>query len=159
MKPRIEKTQATKLIGNKIRMSFVNNETGKLWQKFMPKRKAIINLVGTELYSVELYDIHFFKNFDPSKEFEKWAAVKVSDFENVPTDMDTLVIPSGEYAVFHYKGKPSEAQATYQYIYSQWLPNSGYELDNRPHFALMGEKYKGEHPESEEEFWIPVREK
>ncbi|HLT33108.1 MAG TPA: GyrI-like domain-containing protein, partial [Aquaticitalea sp.] len=51
----------------------------------------------------------------------------------------------------------SNLKFTYQYIYGQWIPNSEYELDDRPHFALMGEKYKD--PESEEEFWIPIRKK
>ncbi len=158
MEPRIEKIEETKLIGNKTKMSFVNNKTMELWQSFMPKRKEVTNPLGTELYSVELYnDRMFFKNFDPTKEFEKWAAIKVSEFDNVPNGLETLIIPKGEYAVFHYKGKPSEAQGTYQYIYGQWIPNSEYELDDRPHFALMGEKYKGEDPESEEEFWIPIR--
>ena len=160
MEPRIEKIEETKLIGNKTKMSFVNNKTMELWQSFMPKRKEVNNPVGTELYSVELYnDRMFFKNFDPTKEFEKWAAIKVNEFDNVPNGLETLIIPKGEYAVFHYKGKPSEAQSTYQYIYGQWMPNSEYDLDDRPHFALMGEKYKGEDPESEEEFWIPIRKK
>jgi AraC family transcriptional regulator len=38
-----------------------------------------------------------------------------------------------------------------------WLPDSGFELDNRPHFAVMGEKYKRDDDASEEEIWIPVR--
>jgi len=160
MEPRIEKIEATKLIGNKTNMSFVNNKTMELWQSLMPRRKEITNSVGTELYSVELYnDRMFFKNFDPTKEFEKWAAIKVNEFDDVPDGLETLIIPKGKYAVFHYKGKPSEAQSTYQYIYGQWMPNSEYELEDRPHFALMGEKYKGEDPESEEEFWIPIRKK
>jgi AraC family transcriptional regulator len=160
MQPRIEKTGEIKLIGKKINMSFANNQTGKLWQSFMPRRKEITNPKGSELYSVEVHnDPGFFKKFDPTKEFEKWAAIAVNDFSNVPTDMSTLTIPGGDYAVFLYKGKPSEAQATYQFIYAQWIPNSEYELDGRPHFALMGEKYKGEDPESEEEIWIPIRKK
>lgn len=141
-------------------MSFVSNRTMELWKNFMPRRKEITNAVGTELYSVELYNgTGFFENFNPANEFEKWAAVEVSNFDSLPEGMDTLIIPEGEYAVFHYKGKPSEAQETYRFIYSQWIPGSAYKLDNRPHFALMGEKYKGEDPESEEEFWIPVTKK
>jgi AraC family transcriptional regulator len=160
MNPRIEKIEETKLIGNRTKMSFVRNKTMELWQSFMPRRQDITNSLGAELYSVELYnDPTFFENFDPTREFEKWAAVKVKDFDNVPNDLDTLIIPSGAYVVIHYKGKPSEAQKVYQYIYGQWIPGSKYELDNRPHFALMGEKYKGEHPESEEEFWIPIRQR
>lgn len=160
MDPRIEIPGETKLVGIRTNMSFVHNKTAMLWQRLMPKRKEITNSVGTELYSVEVFnDPMFFKNFDPIREFEKWAAVKVKDFDSVPGDMEKLVIPSGMYVVFLYKGKPSEGQQTYQYIYSQWIPGSEYVLDNRPHFALMGEKYKGEHPESEEELWIPIRKK
>ncbi len=73
--------------------------------------------------------------------------------------MDQLVIPEGLYAVFSYVGKPSEAQAFFKYIYGSWLPGSDYLLDNRPHFALMGKDYKGEDPDSKEEFWIPVKTK
>jgi AraC family transcriptional regulator len=32
-------------------------------------------------------------------------------------------------------------------------------LDNRPHFEILGEKYKQGSPDSEEEIWIPVKEK
>ena len=71
--------------------------------------------------------------------------------------MQSLTIPEGLYAVFPYQGKPSEAMETFRYIYSDWLPNSEYEMDDRPYFALMGAKYKGEHPESEEEFWVPIK--
>ena len=158
MEPEIEQIEETKLIGNKGKMSFVNNKTRELWQGFMPRRREITNSVSSDLYSVEIYDNPmFFKNFDPAREFEKWAAVKVSEFDNVPAGLETLIIPGGKYAVFHYKGKPGDAQGTYQYIYGQWIPNSEYELDDRPHFALMGEKYKGDDPESEEDFWIPIK--
>lgn len=157
MNPRIETLTEKKLLGNKTQMSLANNKTRELWQSFMPKRREISQVKGTELYSVERYPgTAFFQNFNPMAEFEKWAAVEVESFDSIPAGMESLIIPSGQYAVFHYKGKPSQAQATYQYIFSQWLPGSAYSLDNRPHFALMGEKYKGEHEDSEEEFWIPV---
>jgi len=160
MEPRIETLKETKLIGKKVKMSFANNKTQGLWQSFMPRRTEIKNSVGPELYSVEIYGgAEFFMDFSPVKEFEKWAAIQVGDFDTIPENMDILVIPEGQYAVFHYKGKPSEAQSTYQYIYGTWIPNSAYTLDERPHFALMGEKYKGGHPESEEEFWVPIKEK
>lgn len=32
-----------------------------------------------------------------------------------------------------------------------------YEIDFRPHFEILGEKYKNNDPGSEEEVWIPVR--
>jgi AraC family transcriptional regulator len=160
MKPTIKNLEEIKVIGNNSKMSFANNKTVVLWQNYMQRRNEIKNSIGTDLYSVEVYnDTGFFKSFNPMKKFEKWAAIRVSDFDIVPENMNKLTIPSGKYAVFHYKGKPSEAQATYQFIYGQWLPNSEYVLDNRPHFALMGENYKGKHPNSEEELWIPIKRK
>jgi len=126
----------------------------------MPGRTQIKNRIGEELYSVEVYkDSSFFENFDQNKVFEKWAAVPVSNHQSIPDGMEPFVIPKGLYAVCKYKGKGSEAQKTYQYIFTKWIPNSDYELDNRPHLAIMGEKYKNEDPDSEEELWIPIREK
>ena len=160
MQPKIEMLEEKKLIGQKLRMSLAHNKTGELWRSFMPRRGEIKNPAGPELFSVEVFgDPDYFRNFDPAREFEKWAAVAVADFETVPEGMESLIVPAGLYAVFHYKGRPSEAQPTFQYIYGQWLPASGYLLDNRPHLAVMGAKYKGEDPESEEDLWIPVQKK
>jgi AraC family transcriptional regulator len=58
--------------------------------------------------------------------------------------------------VFIHHGPASEAIITYTYIFQTWLPGSEFRLDDRPHFAMMGEKYKDENPNSEEEIWIPV---
>lgn len=156
--PRIETLTDTKLIGKKLTMSFANDRTIELWQSFSPRRKEITNSVNSYLYSAAIYPTtSFFEQFNPNAEYEKWAAVEVSDYDSIPNEMEILTIPAGEYAVFHYKGKPSDAQETFQYIYGEWLPNSEYELDARPYFALMGDKYKGENPDSEEEFWVAVR--
>ncbi len=145
------------LAGKRIKMSFAENKTFGLWQSFMPIRNTIGNGVGTELYSIEIYPPDFFKGLNPAAFFEKWAAVEVTDFDSLPADMETLATPGGLYAVFNYKGLASDAPAFYQYIFNSWLPTSGYQLDNRPHFAVMGEKYKNNDPNSEEELWIPVK--
>ena len=117
-----------------------------------------MNRVNSDLYAVDIYPVaNFYEKFDPTKEYEKWATIEVSDFNTAPKDMEKLIIPKGLYAVFHYRGKPSEAHETFKFIYGVWLPNSAYVLDDRPYFALMGKKYKGEDPASEEEFWIPIK--
>jgi AraC family transcriptional regulator len=159
MEARIENSAEKKFIGKRLQMSFSNNKTFKLWSSFMPRRKEISNSIGKELYSIEIYNPAFLDNSDPDNIFEKWAAMEVSDFQFVPAGMEKLVTPEGLYAVFLHKGPASEGPKTYQYIFQSWLSNSKYELDNRPHFAIMGEKYKNEDPASEEELWIPIRPK
>jgi AraC family transcriptional regulator len=155
--PTIQTLPVTHLIGHHLTLSLANNRTAELWRSFMPRRREVVNAVGNELYSMQLYSEDHFVNFNPSTEFEKWAAVPVTGFDAVPYGMETFTIPEGTYAVFHYKGAPENGAEVFGYIFQQWLPQSGYELDNRPHFEVLGEKYKNGSPGSEEEIWIPVR--
>jgi AraC family transcriptional regulator len=123
----------------------------------MSEKKNITQVVGNELCSVEIYDSTFFENFDPMKSYEKWAAVEVTSLESVPVHLEQLIIPEGLYAIFLYKGLASEAATFYRYIFQAWLPASGFVLDDRPHMAIMGDKYRRDDPFSEEEILIPVR--
>lgn len=50
------------------------------------------------------------------------------------------------YAVFVYKGNGAIAPAFFESIYSNWLPNSIYELADRPHFEILGENIKNTVP-------------
>lgn len=156
MEYRIETLTETYLIGMKKDMSYKNNKTKELWQSFMPRVSEIQNRSNNSLYSVEVYPNNFFDSFDVDQVFEKWAAVKVNELNALPKQMIPYIVPGGTYLVFNYKGKASDAAPFYQKIFSHWLPKSPYKLDSRPHIAIMGEKYKGEHPESEEEIWIPI---
>jgi AraC family transcriptional regulator len=159
MEPRFEIMHEKKLIGKMIRMSFSENKTRELWQSFMPQRGRIRNSIGHDLYSAEVYDSSFFEVFSHEREFEKWAAVEVTDYDSVPDGLDTLPLPEGFYAIFTHWGPASAGPKTYQYIFATWLPASGFIPDSRPHFAIMGEKYKNEDPASEEEIWIPIKRK
>lgn len=157
MKPRVENLNEKKLIGRRMKMSPADNKTFQLWSEFMPRRKEITNKLNAELISMQIYT-DALKPDDFTQEFEKWAAVEVSDFENIPEDMETFVLPGGLYAVFDYRGSSSDARI-FQYIFGVWLPESEYLPDDRPHFEVLGEKYKNDDPDSEEEIWIPVKAK
>jgi AraC family transcriptional regulator len=155
LQPRIETLTERKLIGKRLTMSFADNQTFKLWQSFMPRRKEIKNNLNNELFSMQLYPPSFdFTCFDAA--FEKWAAVEVTDFETVPDEMEIFTLTGGLYAVFDYKGLNTDAKI-FEYIFGSWLPQStGYRLDNRPHFEILGAKYKNNDADSEEEIWIPI---
>ncbi len=156
MKPNIIQLEGKKLIGHKLTMSVENNLTAALWGKFMPRRNEIKNRVGTDFISMQIYPKAYHMNFIPEREFQKWAAVEVSDFDNVPANMESFILTGGTYAVFDYKGSSSDP-TIFQYIYNHWLPNSKYELDDRPHFEVLGKNYKNNDPNSEEEIWIPTK--
>ena len=155
---RIETIAPKKMAGRRMRMSYAHNKTYELWKSFMPRRSAISNSTGADLYSLQVYPPSFdFNSFDPHAVFEKWAAVEVTGFDETPEDMETLLLPGGLYAVFLHKGAAATASKTFTWIFGTWLPQSGYQLDNRPHFEILGAKYKNDDPSSEEEVWIPIR--
>ena len=157
MNYRVENFTEKKLVGKRISMSFSQNKTGELWSSFMSGRKEIVDQIGTACYSMQVYPSVFFESFNPNAEFEKWAAVEVADFKQAPADMETFNLSGGLYAVFLYLGDGTDADGVFKYIFETWLPASEYILDHRPHFEILGEKYKRGDQDSEEEIWIPVR--
>ena len=122
----------------------------------MPLRKEIKNNTSSNLISLNLYPPQF--DFSPTMLFEKWAAVEVDSFDVVPERLTTFTMKGGLYAVFSYKGSSLDNDI-FTFIYTRWLPDSTFTLDDRPHFEVLGEKYKNARPDSEEEIWIPVRPK
>lgn len=156
MQPRIENLTEKKLVGKRLEMSLANNRTGELWASFMPVRKSISNSINEDLISMLVYSLHHFSDFKPANQFTKWATVEVSDFHSIPIGMEQFILPGGLYAVFDYRGSSSDPKI-FQYIFGTWLPNSEYALDDRPHFEVLGKKYKNNDPISEEEIWIPIR--
>jgi AraC family transcriptional regulator len=157
MKPRIEILAEKKLIGIKCNMSFANYSIAELWKSFMPRRKEIKNAISTELISMAIYKHSHFSSFKPTNEFEKWATAEVANFDNVPDDLETFLLPGGLYAIFQYKGSNTD-NSIFHFIFNSWLPTSSYALDDRPHFEILGEKYKNNDPTSEELICIPIKE-
>lgn len=145
-----------KLVGLAFTMSLVHDQTLPLWQAFRAQQQEIPAPVGSDLYSLREYPPHYFTHFDPTRPFKKWAAIEVFSFEVVPPSLAKLVLPASRYAVFHYRGRSTDSRI-YAYIYGEWLPQSGYALDDRPHFEVLGENYRNDDPHSEESIWIPVR--
>lgn len=158
MIPKIKKLDKKKLIGLNIKMSLFHNKTEEVWRKFMPRINEIENKLTQNKISMQIYPSNYYKEFSPMNEFEKWATVEVSNFNAIPNGMKSFILEKGFYAVFNYTGSSSDS-TIFEYIFSKWLPNSDYQIDNRPHFEVLGEKYKNNDENSEEEIWIPIKNK
>ncbi len=155
MEYRIEELEPKKLIGINLKMSLSKNRTAELWQTFMPRRDEVQNRKSSDYISMQKYGENW--TFSPQSMFVKWASVEVSSFADVPINMETYQLQGGKYAVFVHIGPASAAAKTMQYIFGKWLPESGYQLDNREHFELLPESYNPADPSAREEIWIPVK--
>ncbi|TGM72619.1 AraC family transcriptional regulator [Leptospira mtsangambouensis] len=144
------------IVGMKLEISLLENQTQTLWQTFMPKLNFISNRLDNNLISMSIYPSDYFHSFNPSNRFMKWAGVEVSEEPTLSDGLEIIKIPKGTYVRFLYHGLPSHAGPFYQSIFQDWFPSSGYSLDQRPHFEVMGDKYKNNDPSSEEMIYIPV---
>lgn len=158
MQPRFEILKEKNIVGLRLNMGLTDNKTGELWKSFMSRRKEITNNLTNNLISMAIYNSDHFTDFKPTNEFVKWAGIEVGDFKNVPSGMESFKLNEGLYAVFDYKGLSTD-MSIFQYIFGSWIPTSDYLLDDRPHFEILGEKYKNADPNSEEEIYIPIRPK
>ena len=156
--PKIVEIPERKLVGVRAETSLAQNKTPVIWQQFMPRRNEIKSIANNDLYSMRIYDNFNPKTFTPETLFEEWAAIEVTEFRDVPEGMITHIVTGGKYSVFIHKGIAGDFPKVAQYIFGTWLPMSGYKLDNREHFAIMGEKYLGhDNPDSAEEIWVPIK--
>jgi hypothetical protein len=83
MEPRIETVTPKSLVGKRMKMSLSNNKTGELWRRFIPRRREIQNNLTSEMFSMQVYD-QSVRLGNLNQEFEKWAAVEVTDFDTIP---------------------------------------------------------------------------
>ncbi|MCF8340234.1 MAG: GyrI-like domain-containing protein [Chitinophagaceae bacterium] len=148
------------IVGRRIATSSAQYNPFELWSKFMPKRKEILNTISPELFSVQVFQENTFSSttFNENTLFEMWAAVEVSKIEQIPTELESTIIVGGAFVTFILKGEQPTLTEHYNYIINDWLPKEGYRIDNRAHFQVMGDKYKRNDPNSEEEVWIPIAE-
>ena len=157
--PEIVEIEAKKLVGISLHTSLADDKTSILWKRFMRQKKDITNTKSDDLFSVQVYDEGFMAGqFNSQSIFEKWAALEVKDYSELQEGMKGLKLPGGLYAVFTHEGTSKEFAKTAKFIFEQWIPSSEYSLDNRPHFEVLGEDYKGpENPDSKENIWIPIK--
>lgn len=158
--PRIIELKDQAIVGVAGITNFARFEVAPLWQALMPVYGTIPHVQNQTRLSVAVYPNNFFKAFNPEQTFQKWAAVPVTKIGvPLPQPCTSMIIPSGLYAVFQHKGNYEAFVGTVQYIHNQWLPQSPYQLANRPHFEILTDTYKNNHPDSEEEVWIPIEHK
>ena len=158
--PKIIDFPKTRLIGAHVSTSFINDRTSETWRGFRPIMQTIPGRIGNESFSVKIYDASYsFSSFDPTVEFEKWAAVAVSDNAAVPDGLEPLTLPAGTYAEFTHVGLATTAPRIFGYIFGQWLPASPYELDLRPHLEILPPGYDPFDENATERVFIPTRPK
>jgi AraC family transcriptional regulator len=89
--------------------------------------------------------------------FEYMTAAEVATFEGVGPEYGRMRVPAQRYAVFTHRGPASTLQATWEAIWHQWLPRSGYELANTPEFEVYDAGFDPQTGSGVIEVWASIR--
>ena len=88
--------------------------------------------------------------------FEYMCAVEVVAFEGLPPGVGRMRVPAQRYAVFTHRGHVAGLRATWDAIWQQWLPHSGFRPANTPDFERYDERYDARTASGEIEIWFPI---
>jgi AraC family transcriptional regulator len=95
---------------------------------------GVRGLISPQLRSVAIY------YSDPDSvaedQLQSAACVALPNMSSIELDqsLEKKTITAGEYAVFRHKGPYAEMRSVYQWLYGQWLPNSGRDVADQPVF-------------------------
>ena len=84
----------------------------------------------------------FFAIYHDNPDITDENKLRVSICLTVPTDtrvdgeIGAMTIPGGKYAVAHFELSPDQYMEAWNVVYGDWLPQSGYQPDDRPCFEM-----------------------
>ncbi len=86
------------------------------------------------------------------------ACITVPEDTKVEGEVGKMTISVGKYAVAHFEIFENEYENAWNAVYGTWLPDSGYQPDDRPPFELFLNDPK-EHPEHKHivDIYVPVK--
>ena len=154
LKPRFETSNEMYMAGIRRHHLYFEAPTDipEQWDEFT-KFLPLDAQIGAETYGIMCGDQPEFQ------QFEYMVAVEVRDEAQYP-ELNSLIVPVARYAVFTIKGDIENLRTAWQYIYQEWLPQSGYD-DNEeaPAFEKYGKDFDETTNTGTFEIWIPIDKK
>jgi AraC family transcriptional regulator len=93
------------------------------------------NLVNDESLFLNVY--HDDPEITENKKLRLSVCINIPEKTEVSGEIGKMTIPAGKYAIARFTLGEKDYQEAWDWIYSKWLPQSGYEPDDRLPFELM----------------------
>jgi AraC family transcriptional regulator len=147
--PRIVHRDVMLISGLSQRYNYSSAGMASQWERFVPHLGHIPGQVGNVAYGV-VY------NGDEAG-CDYLTGVEVSQFTGQPPEFARLRIPEQTYAVFEHRDHISSINASWQAIWNDALPKSGYKALDGPSFERYDERFDGRTGLGGLEIWIPIQ--
>ncbi len=129
---------------------------GKLWNKLMVWAEPRGLLQQPDLKCPIIY--HDDPEITDEQKLRISVCISVPENTKVDGEIGKMEIPAGKYAVGHFEISDKEFQNAWDYMFADWMPNSGYQPDDRLCYELcLNDPSK--HPEKKHiiEIHVPVK--
>lgn len=129
-------------------------EIRKIWQKMMA---WIYTNDIKEYEQVGIY--HDNPTITPHHEcFYVATVIPKDDVDLSNTNLPHFQMPEGLCATFDVKGKYGDMLSLIQWVYHEWLPNSGFETTTTPSYAVFRKNhFLDEYDEFDATYYLPIR--
>ena len=119
------------------------------WARFVPLIRDIPNRVGMDSFGV-------CTGIDDEGGFDYLTGVRTERVGQDSQDFVTVRIPPAEYAVFVHNDHISTIRDTALAIWSDWLPNSDFQVAGSPDFERYPPSFDGNTGLGGVELWVPI---
>ncbi len=149
--PRFVDGRAMLIAGIGERYTFETNQGIPLqWQRFVPYIGHVPDQVGRATYGLCC-------NQDGQGSFDYVCGVEVSNFADLPPELQRVRVPKSRYAVFTHEGHVSRLRAVAYTIWNKMLPGLGLEVADAPDFELYDGRVDPQTGMGTVEVWVPVK--
>lgn len=146
------------VVGFKIEANLKELESNlgkETYQSLISRKDDIQNKKNENVILIQIYPMK--PNFNPQVDrFTQIFCYEVTDHSDVPAGMILHVVPENKYVTYTHKGLESELSRSYDYVYGQWMTETGNE-PNGYDFEIWNERYKPESPDNEITMFIALR--
>jgi len=154
MNPVIVKKDEIKVIGLTCSTTISDSKIPAVWEQLFTRMNDIPNRISP----CYMLGVSEFTTNHLQEEFTYMACVPVIHIDEIPEGMVGRTIPSREYVMVTNKGALDKLGYTFEYIYTNWLPKSGYELAEEDDLEFYGDRFRGPNDElSEIDIYIPIQ--
>jgi AraC family transcriptional regulator len=111
-----------------------------LWQKLFGWAGPRGLLSNKDLKSLVVY--HDDPNITSEDKLRMSVCISVPEETKVGGEIGKMKIEAAKYAIARFELDASQFQQAWDWVYSQWLPNSGYQPDDKACFEMYPEEPK-----------------
>ncbi|MGC4007412.1 MAG: GyrI-like domain-containing protein [Pirellulales bacterium] len=120
------------------------------WERFAGYFGKIPTQIGTTTFGVVW-------NNKPDCVFDYLTCAEVQDAAGLPTEFTRLTLPAGRFVVVTHSGPIAKYPETLAKIWTNWIPESGLFVDDRPCVEVYDERFDPRTGTGDVDLWIPLK--